>query len=228
LSYDEPRRLRASAAVHDHRETPSAIPLKPASTIAEIRNTINQFSSRLYLLALWEEVIGGYCEEQALELRLEFTELLVYYCLHEPYEFPSRVIFAAIQLCYTRGLERRLIEKIDVDRDRDINYRSLDKVAKHWQDGRRLLESVQALNRATFREGTNNYRHRTQHRIRPGIDFGYTNIIERSFPPDARVAYTFGEAAPLATANLIPMLTDELRLMIAAFEVYRTLVDEHR
>ena len=37
LSYDEPRRLRASAAVHDHRETPSAIPLKPASAIAEIR-----------------------------------------------------------------------------------------------------------------------------------------------------------------------------------------------
>jgi len=29
--------LRASAAVHDHRETPSAIPLKPASAIAEIR-----------------------------------------------------------------------------------------------------------------------------------------------------------------------------------------------
>jgi hypothetical protein len=37
LRYDETDRLRASAAVHDHRETPSAIPLKPASTIAEIR-----------------------------------------------------------------------------------------------------------------------------------------------------------------------------------------------
>src|SRR5207253_5043810 len=34
----EPRRLRASAAVHDHRETPSAIPLKSASAIADIRN----------------------------------------------------------------------------------------------------------------------------------------------------------------------------------------------
>jgi epoxide hydrolase len=39
LSYDEPRRLRASTAVHDQLETPSAIPLKPASTIAEIRTT---------------------------------------------------------------------------------------------------------------------------------------------------------------------------------------------
>jgi hypothetical protein len=30
--------LRASTAVHDQLETPSAIPLKPASTIAEIRS----------------------------------------------------------------------------------------------------------------------------------------------------------------------------------------------
>ncbi len=37
LRYDETDRLRASEAVHDHLETPSAIPLKPASTIAEIR-----------------------------------------------------------------------------------------------------------------------------------------------------------------------------------------------
>jgi hypothetical protein len=44
----------------------------------ELVNSINQFSFRLDRLTLWEEVISGYCEEQALELRLEFTEPLVY------------------------------------------------------------------------------------------------------------------------------------------------------
>jgi hypothetical protein len=47
LRYDETDRLRASAAVHDRRETPSAIPLKPASTIAEIRSRIMEQATGL-------------------------------------------------------------------------------------------------------------------------------------------------------------------------------------
>lgn len=50
---------------------------------------------------------------------------------------------------------------------------------------------------------------------------------QRRFPPGARVAYSFGEAAPLATESLVPLLVGELNLMIGAFEAYRELVDEH-
>ena len=38
LRYDEPLHSRAPVIVHDHAETPSAITLKPASTIAEMRS----------------------------------------------------------------------------------------------------------------------------------------------------------------------------------------------
>jgi hypothetical protein len=57
--------------------------------------------------------------------------------------------------------------------------------------------------------------------------YGHTNVIERTFPPDARVAYSFGEADPLETKNLIPLMVGELNIMIGAFEAYRMLVDEH-
>lgn len=193
----------------------------------ELLNSINQFSARLNQIALWEEVLSNYDEDQTLELRFEFTSLLLYYCLHQPYEFRSRLIFAATQLCYTHGIDRNLLNKSDVSKDDDINYASLNKVAIHWRAGTFLLTAIRELNGSEFRESTNNYRNRAQHRVPPGIDHGHTNVIERTFPPGARVAYSFGEAAPLATESLVPLLVGELNLMIGAFEAYRKLVDEH-
>lgn len=172
-------------------------------------------------------VLSNYDEDQKLELRFEFTSLLLYYCLHQPYEFRSRLIFAATQLCYTNGIDRNLLNKDDVSKDDDINYASLNKMAEHWQAGAVLLAAIRELNSSKFRKSTSNYRNRTQHRVPPGVDYGHTNVIERTFPPDARVAYSFGEAAPLATEGLVPLLVDELNLMIHAFEAYRRLVDEH-
>jgi hypothetical protein len=193
----------------------------------ELLNSINQFSARLNQIVLWEEVLSNYDEDQARELRFEFTSLLLYYCLHQPYEFRSRLIFAATQLCYTHGIDRNLLNKNDVSKDDDINYASLNKVAIHWRAGTVLLEAIRGLNGGKFREGTNNYRNRAQHRVAPGIDHGHTNVIERTFSPGVRVEYIFGEAAPLATGSLVPLLVVELNLMIGAFEAYRRLVDEH-
>src|ERR1039458_1319666 len=104
----------------------------------ELLNSINQFSTRLNQLVLWEEVLSNYGEDQALELRLEFTSLILYYCLHQPYEFRSRLIFAATGLCYTNGIDRKLLTKSDVRNDDDINFESLNKVVKHWQSGNAL------------------------------------------------------------------------------------------
>ena len=192
----------------------------------ELLNSINQFSARLNQVVLWEEVLSTYDEDQTFELRFEFTSLLLYYCLHQPYEFRSRLIFAATQLCYTHGIDRNILNRGDVAKDDDIDYSSLNKVAVHWVAGAALLASIRELNSKEFRENTNNYRNRAQHRVPPGVDYGHTNVIERTFPPDGRVAYSFGEAAPLATDQLVPLLVRELDLMILAFEAYRRLVDE--
>lgn len=193
----------------------------------ELLNAINQLSSRLNQLVLWEEVISKYEDDHQFELRHEFTALPIYYCLHQPYEFRSRLIFAATQLCYTRGIDCKVLNKTDIQDEDHINYASLDKVAKHWSAGNSLLSTIGNLNDKEFRKRTYNYRNRAQHAIPPGVDFGHTNVIERTFPPDARVAYSFGEAAPLATAELIPLLENESRYMVAAFLAYRRLIDDH-
>lgn len=193
----------------------------------ELLNSINQFSARLNQLVVWEEVLSIYDKDQTLELRFEFTTLLLYFCLHQPYEFRSRLIFSSTQLCYTQGIDSKLLSKDDVNKDDDINYASLNKVLKHWQAGNTLLEAIQKLNGTEFRDRTSNYRNRAQHRVPPGVGYGITNVIERTFPPDASVAYSFGTAAPLATEQLIPLLVGEVNLMIDAFDAYRKLIDEH-
>ena len=193
----------------------------------ELINTINQFSARLHRLVLWEEVISQYQEPESDELKFEFTRLVLYYLLHQPYEFRSRLIFSSTQLCYVRGLVSKSVAHIDVAEESNINFGSLEKVCRNWQTGGYLLDCVRAVNGNEFRSGTSNYRNRAQHRIPPGIDFGHTNVVERRFPATGGVSYSFGEASPLSTVEIVPLLVQESARMNSAFHAYRMLVDEH-
>lgn len=192
----------------------------------ELLNTINQFTARINDLVLWEEVISEYVDDDAFELRHEFTNLILYYCLHQPYEFRARLIYSATQLCYTRGIACGAITKAEIDKERDIDLPSLTKAIAGWREGIHLLQAIEKVNSTQYRERTNNYRNRRQHRVAPGVIYGVTNVIERSFPSKTRVAYSFGEAPPLNTRELIPSFTAERDAMISAFEAYWALVRE--
>lgn len=193
----------------------------------ELLNAINQFSARLHRLVLWEEVISQYEENEADELRFEFTRLIVYYSLHQPYEFRSRLIFSATQLCYIRGIANKTIAPAEVVEDSRIDYVSLERASRNWQAREYLLESIRTLNSTEFRSGTNNYRNRTQHRIPPGIDFGNSSVVERKFPAAGGVSYTVGESGPLTATEVIPLLVQESARMVSAFHAFRLLIEEH-
>lgn len=193
----------------------------------ELVNSFNQFAYWLGRIALWEKLLLSYDENDAEELRFEFTKLQLDYCLHFPYQFKSKLAFCATQLCYTRGVAQRLLSRADVMPDEKINVRTLSLAAMPWGAGPALVAALQEVDSSEYREKTLNYRNKAQHRHGPRLDFGHIANIVRDFPEGSLVSYSFGELPPIMTANALPVLGHEGTRLRSAFEAYRALVDEH-
>ncbi len=223
LGYEHPQRDRAQPnGPHEF-----IYDLQERDFSRELINTFNRYAYRLNRLALWEKVLRDDAEDEVHELRLEFTELPLDDCLHAPYSFKSRIIFCATQLCYTKAIFDHLITKDRMKPAEKINIAALRAVANHWPAGLLLIESLEAIDDDRHRELTGNYRNKAQHRHPPRLDHGYTADIVRNVKPSS-VSYSFGETPPLNTNNLLPVLADQAKLMVAGFFAYRALVDEHR
>lgn len=190
----------------------------------ELVNGFNQFAYWLARVALWEKVFTGYSEDDAEELRFEFTKLQLDYCLHFPYQFKSKVAFCATQLCYTRGIAQKLIARAEVVPDEKINLGILASVATRWDTGNVLVSSLREIDSAEYREKTLNYRNKAQHRHGPRLDFGHVANIVRDFPEGMLVSYSFGESPPIMAADVLPVLAIEGRRLRAAFFAYRDLI----
>lgn len=193
----------------------------------ELVNTFNKYAFWVERLGIWENILCGYSEDDALVLRFEFTTLPFDYCLSAPYKFKSRIAFCATQLCYTKGLYDKLLSMEDIRGDDQIAINTLSEVAKHWPSGQELVKALREVDAQQYRDATDNYRNKSQHRHPQCLDIGLTTSVVRSFRPGYSVSYSFGESAPLTTSNMLPVLVVEADRMRAAFLAYRALVNEH-
>jgi|CXWL01.1.fsa_nt_gi hypothetical protein len=193
----------------------------------ELVNAFNQYAYWVERVGLWEDILCGYSEDEALELRFEFTTLLLDYCLSFPQKFKSRIIFCATQLCYTKGIAEKLISKECVRSHEKIDMSALVAIANHWSSCVKLVAVLRDVDAKQYRESTANYRNKAQHQHPQRLDYGHTANVVRSFPPGYSVSYAFGESPPLATSDVLPSLIEEAAKMQIAFFVYRDLVGEH-
>lgn len=104
---------------------------------------------------------------------------------------------------------------------------ALVDVAKYWSSGAKLIATLGDIDAQQYRESTDNYRNKAQHRHPQRLDYGHTTNVVQSFPPGYSVSYTFGESPPLVTSDALPILAAEADRMRAVFFAYRALVDEH-
>ena len=133
----------------------------------ELVNSFNQFAYRLDRIKVWERVLSDYNTDDQAVLRYECTKLPFDYCLHFPYEFKSRLIFCATQLCYTRGVSAKVLTKADVASEDKINFSSLQKLAAFWIGVAPLLKALCEVDAEPYRKDTLNYRNKAQHRHGP-------------------------------------------------------------
>lgn len=193
----------------------------------ELINAFNQYVYWLNRVALWEDVLRDYPEEDACQIRYEFTTLPLDYCLHLPYKFKSQIVYCATQLCYTKAIAEQLLAKKDIQSDWEIGFESLKTVVCSWSAGSGLIGALESIDSKRYRQTTSNYRNKAQHRHPQRLDFGHTTRVVRSFPAGSIVSYAFGEAPPLATSKVLPVLVSEAENMRKGFFAYRALVEEH-
>jgi hypothetical protein len=193
----------------------------------ELVNLFNQYAYWLTRAQLWERILLNYSEDEILEIRYEFTDLPLDWCLHFPYKFRSRIIFCATQLCYVKAIAGKLISKDSVMPDDKINLRVLSAVTKHWTSGAALVEALKKVDGEAFRDATDEYRNKAQHRHARRLNFGHTSNIVRSFPEGSVVRYELGNSPPIHANEVLPVLIIEADNLRAAFNAYRELVGDH-
>ena len=193
----------------------------------ELVNLFNQYAYWLMRAQLWERILKDYSEDEVLEIRYEFTDLQLDWCLHFPYKFKSRLIFCATQLCYVKAIADKLIFKDSVKLDEKINLGVLSDVAKHWTSGEYLIQALKKVDGQAYRDSTDEYRNKSQHRHVRRLNFGHTSNVVRSFPQGSVVRYELGNSPPIHASEVLPTLIAEAENLRAAFKAYRELVDDH-
>lgn len=193
----------------------------------ELLNTINQYATNMHKLAIWQQVFDDYSEDQRFELGYEFTKMLAYYVLHQPYEFKSRLIYCAVHLCYQVGLSTGTLNKADLVDDFHVDKDELKKVASGTPAGKHLIHAIGMVNDKSHTKATRNFRNRTQHGLPPTLSHGIRARVDRSTASDGSLVFAFGIEDALEIGKLMPALVTQSKRMIAAFNAYWALVQSH-
>lgn len=193
----------------------------------EIINLYNLFAYWVNKLHTWEQVLREYGEDDAQELRYEFTRLPFDHCLHFPYQFKSKLIFCSTRLCYTRAITKEKICQKDVERDNEINMDSLIKAVEPWSSGEELIKSIYAMDGKEFRQEIRNYRNKAQHRHAPCLEFGHILEMNLSFPKGYSYSFAMQQLSPVRFQDIIPTFISESEKARTAFSAYRQLIAEH-
>lgn len=192
----------------------------------ELVNHFNQYLYWLTRLQRWQLVLQDYTEDEAQELRYEFTRLPLDYCLHFPYVFKSKLTFYATKLCYVKAIADGKMLQRQLKPDDKINSQTLKAVAHWWDAGSVVFNAISAIDGDQFRQSTSNYRNKAQHRHAQRLDFGFVTNIFPSFLKGSLVSYSVGESQPISADEVLPLLVFEAAHLRAGFAAFRSLVGE--
>lgn len=167
--------------------------------LQEVINLLNQWQSYLLRWDAWNRVLQPYPEEDAWEIRREFLESMVHYCLLQPSSMRDTLTFFATNAVHQVRLasESSYADRLPGDAtsvdpnprppSRRQKEKALSSVLSAWPEGASLLSALQCLDGPQYRKVTSDYRNRTSHSIGPRLGFGTTRTVTRSLVPAEEV-----------------------------------------
>jgi len=214
----------------------------------EIIGSLNVFAEHIGTISIWDMVIDKYNEEDQFELRHEFMQLPMYFCLNQPKAIKDRIIYCATHLCHQANLamnDKKYND--DLPSDYKIGLKELQKRISKWESGKELISALSKLSSTEFKQATRNYRDMAHHRIPPALEYGLTNFvtrmgyrensieyitIENGISAKKRlltkgISYAFGGTEPLKSTEMLPILKSEHENARNAFYAYWQMMAEH-
>lgn len=171
------------------------------SDFTEILNSYHEWTIRLTSWAAWNKLLQDFQDDEtkAWEIRNEFLEPIVYFCLHQPSSFKDLLIkyctiaFHLGNLNFDREYKDDLDEDIEVFRRLQKNHpepynyflsrsdaeKQLKRISLSWPIGARILEALSKLDSKAYKEQSQNWRNHAAHYIPPRLHFGYTRTVTR-------------------------------------------------
>jgi hypothetical protein len=172
-----------------------------ASDFMEIINSYHDWTIRLMSWAAWNDVLQDFHnnETKAWEIRNEFLEPIMYFCLHQPSSFKDLLIkyctiaFHLGNLNFDREYKDELDEDIEVFRRLQKNHaepynyflsrsdseKQLKRISSPWTIGHRVLEVLAKLDNRIYKVQSQNWRNHAAHYIPPRFHFGDTRTVKR-------------------------------------------------
>jgi hypothetical protein len=205
-------------------------------------------------LQVWSGVLTDYGEEDAWSLRLHFIEPLVHYCMLQPSSTRDRLGRVATNGIHQANLSTKPGYKDVLDQDKRKPGRflmrpevetQLQRLAKDWTNGDRLLAALQELDSENYRQQTFDYRNQASHFIAPRLEFGEVQFVTRrivaarhmvqqadgsyrceEIAGKKAVSYGLGGTRPLTLTEIIEANSREYDFAVAALHAYSDLLRE--
>ena len=178
----------------------------------ELTNKLNYWHGLLRNWHAWNWVISPHDTEAAWELRREFLETLVHFCLLMPSSIRDTFTFVVtnsmhqVRLAtseeyqdYMEG-DPKTPEEKPKHLSRRQKEKRLESIIGIWPEAAGFMASLNKIDNATYRKLTSDYRNRHAHTIGPRLSIGITQTVVRF----VRQATTLVEQ-PEGKFNLVPI-----------------------
>jgi hypothetical protein len=147
-----------------------------------------------------------------------------------PYAIKNKLIFGiAIQIRATSEFLNLGVPHFEDRQTGANNLRTLKNVAnsKSWTSFDSFIERIDSIAKEDFSVGTNDYRNTSHHRIAPFLEVG-ERLVTEHWQDETAKGFTFGVEGPLKISQMLPCLSLQHSLCIAAFDKYWPLSLEIR
>lgn len=194
FSYDIVEKVESSNLMFPHAEY-------LACDLREIINEYHAWTMCLTAWAAWNDLLKKISEddEKSWEIRSEFLEPVVFFCLHQPSSFKDLLIkyctiafhlgnmnrFPAYkdQLLEDDAIFKRLQknhpEPYKYFLTRALALKQLRKKSLEWSYGQELLDAISNLDDETYEFQTKGWRNHAAHYIPPRLTCGHTRTVTR-------------------------------------------------
>jgi hypothetical protein len=222
--------------------------------LQEVTNLLNDWRRRLFQWGVWVDVLDGYGDEDASEIRHHFVEQIAFYCMFQPSAARDRVARMATESIHQANLtvDRSYVDRLDAD---DPNFRGkylrrniegqLNRLGSRWTKASELLEALRRVDTEKYRQRTANWRNRASHSLAPRFEEGYVGMVERSIVPLTRsteqadgtfrleevpgksaVSYGWGGSPPMPLRETYLANLEQYEGMVQAHKAYEELILE--
>jgi len=198
----------------------------------DIANSINSLSIHARNFDAWHRVLEGVARNEAFRVYLEFIQSNTVVALNLPYSIKSRFYYAIAHLSHqaNRFVDDQAWKESDLPTDQEINQEIAAKVARNWKGWRRVAKELELCNSTSFRNNSQDFRNKYNHRHDMLVGIQATPPVERKITQDIEqnVSYTFGGTYTMELSEISHLIKIEFQNFCSAYSKLQGLINEQR